>query len=133
MTSLGYSRDYSGVEGGSSILIAGASASFQGYVRASGGISNALVFGYLMAAIAVFATWMLERSVILSGWRSPAAAIYIVLGIVAGVACIGPLTRGAIGALIVGLLLLVGLRWTSPIVIGAVSTVVLALVLTTAG
>ena len=60
-----------------------------------------------MAAIAVFATWMLERSVIRSGWRSPAAAIYIVLGIVSGVACIVA-TRGAMGALIVGLLLLVG-------------------------
>jgi hypothetical protein len=132
VSNLGYSRDYSGVEGSSSILIAGASASFQGYVRASGGISNALVFGYLMAAIAVFATWMLERSVA-PAWKNRRAVIYIALGIVAGVACIESLTRGAMGALVVGLLLLVVVRRTWPVVIGAISTVAIALVLTVAG
>lgn len=133
VTSLGYDRDYSGVEGSAGRLISGTSAMFQGYVRASGGISNALVFGYLMAAIAVFATWMLERAVIRSGWRSWPAAVYVALGIVAGVACIESLTRGAMIALVVGLLVLVVLRRSRPILVGAISTVTMALLLTGAG
>ena len=126
VTDLGFRRDYSGVEGSENILIAGASSAFQGYVRASGGISNALVFGYLMAAIAVFATWMLEQTVIRSGWATRGAFVYLALGVVAGVACIESLTRGAIGALVVGLLLLVVLRRSRPILVGSVATVVLA-------
>jgi hypothetical protein len=133
VTSLGYRRDYSGVEGGARLLIAGVPAAFQGYVRASGGISNALVFGYLMSAIAVFATWMLERSVVRSGWRSGAALVYVALGILAGVACIDSLTRGAMVALLVGLLLLVALRRSRPILVGAVSTMAVALLLSWTG
>lgn len=133
VTSLGYRRDYAGVEGTSNRLIAGASAAFQGYVRASGGISNALVFGYLMAAMAVFATWMLERAVTRSGWRSRAGLIYVALGIVAGLACVDSLTRGALIALVVGLLLLVVLRRSRPVLLGALSTVILSLFLAWAG
>jgi hypothetical protein len=133
VTSLGYRPDYSGVEGSASRLIAGASAAFQGYVRASGGISNALVFGYLMAAIAVFATWMLERAVTRSGWRSRAWLVYVALGIVAGVACFDSLTRGAIVALVFGLLTLVVLRRSRPVLLGALATVVMAVTLTVAG
>ncbi len=133
VTTLGYDRDYSGVEGSAGRLISGTSAMFQGYVRASGGISNALVFGYLMAAIAVFATWMLERVVIRSGWRSWPALVYVALGIVAGVACIESLTRGAIIALVFGLLVLIVLRRSRPILVGAISTVTVALFLTWAG
>lgn len=133
VTSLGYRRDYSGVEGGASQLIAGASAAFQGYVRASGGISNALVFGYLMATIAVFATWMCERAVVRSGWSSRAALVYLALGIVAGVACIDSFTRGALLALVIGLLLLIVLRRSRPVLLGALSTVILSLFLAWAG
>jgi hypothetical protein len=133
VTSLGYRRDYAGVEGNAKRLIAGASAAFQGYVRASGGISNALVFGYLMAAMAVFATWMLERAVIRSGWRSGAAMAYAVLGIVAGLACIDSLTRGALVALVLGMFLLVVLRRSRPVLLGALSTVILSIFLAWAG
>ncbi len=133
VASLGYRRDYSGVEGSAGRLIAGASAAFQGYVRASGGISNALVFGYLMAAFAVFATWMVERAVARSGWGSRAALTHLALGIVAGVACVASLTRGAMIALVFGLLVLVILRRSRPILVGAISTVALALFLTWAG
>jgi hypothetical protein len=129
VTSLGYRRDYAGVEGTANRLIAGASAAFQGYVRASGGISNALVFGYLMAAMAVFATWMLERAVVRSGWRSGAALAYAALGIVAGVACIDSITRGALIALVLGMFLLVVLRRSRPVLLGALSTVILSLFL----
>jgi hypothetical protein len=133
VASLGYRPDYSGVEGSAGRLIAGASAAFQGYVRASGGISNALVFGYLMAAIAVFATWMLDRAVIRSGWGSRAALVYAALGIIAGVACIESLTRGAMIALVFGLFLLVVLRRSRPVLLGSLATVILSLFLTWAG
>ena len=133
VTGLGYRPDYSGVAGSASRLIAGTSAAFQGYVRASGGISNALVFGYLMAAIAVFATWMLERVVIRSGWRSPAAVGYVALGILAGLACVDSLTRGAIFALGFGLLVLIVLRRSRPVVLGSIATVAVTLALTAAG
>jgi hypothetical protein len=133
VTSLGYRRDYSGVAGSADRLISGPLASFQGYVRASGGISNSLVFGYLMATIAVFATWMVERGVVRSGWRSGAVLIQLALGIVAGVACFASLTRGAMIALVVGMLVLVLLRRSRPILVAAVSTVALALLLTWAG
>lgn len=133
VTGLGYRRDYSGIEGSASRLVAGASAAFQGYVRASGGISNALVFGYLMAAIAVFATWMFERSVIRSGWRSRAALVHVALGPVAGLACIDSLTRGAMIALGFGLFLLVVLRRSRAILAGAIFTVVVTAFLAWAG
>jgi len=132
VTSLGYRPDYSGIEGSASRLIAGASAAFQGYVRASGGISNALVFGYLMAAMAVFGTWMLERAVMRSGWRSRPAMTYLALGIAAGLACVDSLTRGALIALLIGLLLLAAMRRSRPIFLGSVVTVGMALALTLA-
>lgn len=132
VNSLGYSRDYSGVEGSENHLIAGASSAFQGYVRASGGISNALVFGYLMAAIAVFATWMLDRAVERSGWASRATVVYVALGIIAAVACMESLTRGAMLALVVGLVLLVVLRRSRPMVLGALTTVAMAVLLMSA-
>jgi hypothetical protein len=130
VTSLGYRPDYSGVEGSASRLIAGASASFQGYVRASGGISNALVFAYVMTAIVVFAVWMLDGTVARSGWGSKGALVYVALGTVAGMACIESLTRGAMVALVFGLLLLTVLRRSRPVFLGSLVTVLLALALT---
>ncbi|HEY3412065.1 MAG TPA: O-antigen ligase family protein [Armatimonadota bacterium] len=130
VVALGYRRDYSGVTGSENRLIAGASALFEGYVRASGGISNALVFGYLMAAIAVFGTWMLDRAVRQSGWRSIGGAVYLALAILATMACIESLTRGAIVALAVGQLTLVVVRRRRPIAVGALTAVGVALLLT---
>jgi hypothetical protein len=130
VTSLGYSRDYSGVEGSENRLISGTFGAFQGYVRASGGISNSLVFGYLMAAMVVFAVWMLDRVVSRSGWRTWATVVYLSLGILAGMACIESLTRGALIALALGLVMLVVIRRNRPILVGAVSTVAMAFFLT---
>ena len=130
VTWLGYRPDYSGVEGGASQLIAGASAAFQGFVRASGGISNALVFGYVMVAITVFAIWMLGRVVTRSGWRSWSALLYLALGTVAAVACIDSLTRGALIALALGLLVLILLQRSRVVLLGSLATVALALTLT---
>lgn len=100
VTALGYSREYAGST--QVMLIAGAEAEVFGIVRASGGISNALVFGYLMAAAALTAAWF--SAVARRGDRS-LAWVGIVAVLAAG-ACVSSLTRGATIALVVGLLLL---------------------------
>lgn len=100
VTALGYSREYAGST--QVMLIAGAEAEVFGLVRASGGISNALVFGYLMAAAALTAAWF--SAVARRGDRS-LAWVGIVAVLAAG-ACVSSLTRGATIALVVGLLLL---------------------------
>jgi hypothetical protein len=133
VTDLGYRRDYSGVEGSSGILVAGATAAFQGFVRASGGISNALVFGYLMAALSVFATWRLHAIVATSSGWGKGAAVFVALGVATGVACVYSLTRGAMLALVVGLVLLLLMSRHRTILIGAVTTLALAFALTWVG
>lgn len=101
VTALGYSREYAGSSQVS--LIAGAQAEVLGLVRASGGISNALVFGYLMAAAAVAASWF--TAVGRHGDRS--WSWVGVVAVLAAAACVSSLTRGATIALVVGLMLLV--------------------------
>ena len=130
---LGYRRDYAGVPGAADRIIAGPQSAFQGYVRASGGISNALVFGYLMATIGVFSAWALERSVTGRTWRDPVSLLFFVVSVLVGVACIASLTRGAMAALFAGLLVLIVVRHSRTMVLAAVGTAALAVVLTWAG
>ena len=99
---LGHDPDYAGPLGISAI--AGAEASLFGLVRASGGISNALVFGYTMAVGTLAAAWFAataqERGE--RNWLWPGA-----VAIFAATACVSSLTRGAVVALVVGLIVLV--------------------------
>jgi uncharacterized protein (TIGR03382 family) len=101
VTALGYSRDFAGST--QVTLIAGVQAAVLGLVRASGGISNALVYGYLMAAASVTAAWF--WAVAQRGDRSRMLAAAV--AILAACACVSSLTRGATIALALGLLLLV--------------------------
>ncbi len=102
---LGHTPDYAGPLGISAI--AGAEASIFGLVRASGGISNALVFGYTMAIGTISATWLAGTAWKRMDRRRLGAGGVATL---AAMACVSSLTRGAVVALIVGLVVVVVLE-----------------------
>lgn len=118
---LGHRPDYAGPLG--IPAIAGVEASLFGLVRASGGISNALVFGYTMAVGTLAATWFAatarERG--RGTWLWPGAT-----AILAAMACVSSLTRGAVVALIVGLIILVVLERRRDVTLAA-GAIVLAI------
>ncbi len=100
---LGYSQSFAGTDVG---VVAGQGAAVLGVGRANGGIANALVYGYLMATVAVFAIY---RAFNLDGssHRRVKTAGYLWLATIAALACALSLTRGAIVALVLGVLILI--------------------------
>ena len=118
VTALGHSPDYAGPLGISAI--AGAEASLFGLVRASGGISNALVFGYTMAISAIAAAWFAATA------REPWERVWLwpgVVAVLAAMACVSSLTRGAVVALVVGIVVLVVLARRRQVTIAAAGIV----------
>ncbi len=120
---LGYRRDYSGTGTGGSRLVAGTQGAFNGVVRASGGISNSLVFGYLMSLFAIGATWWLAARG--AGMRPRARVLVTGFAILVSVACVASLTRGAWLVLLVGLAAVV-ITNRSRRVVGLTATILVA-------
>jgi hypothetical protein len=105
---LGYNPNYAGI---SNLLIIGEDAPFLGYDRASGGTTNAVGFGYLMALLAVYAGY---RWVTNTSRHSFTAWLELTVLSAATVACILSLTRGAFLALAAGMLILLIVSPTRP-------------------
>jgi O-Antigen ligase len=107
---LGYRRDYASVAGSADRLISGVQGNFGGIVRASGGISNALVFGYLMSVLALLAISG-ATAVRSPRLRSRTTIVLVLAAALAVIASLASLTRGAWLGLGIGSLVLVVTRF----------------------
>jgi hypothetical protein len=128
---LGFRRDFAGLPSGEGAIIAGVSGAVGGVVRASGGISDALVFGYLMAFVALFALW-LATQVRGAGRSSRLTAACGFAATLAIAAMIASLTRGAWLALAVGLVVLIAMRPSRILLATSVLVIALAIAGTSA-
>jgi hypothetical protein len=130
METLGYRRDYSGVVGSETRLVSGQQGNFGGIVRASGGISNSLVFGYLMSVLAIL-TLSWATAVASPRLRSRTTIALAGLAVLALLASLASLTRGAWLGLGVGVLVLVATRFRREtlLTVGAVGGLAVAIAL----
>ena len=127
---LGFRPDFTGLPT-AGFGVEGVSGGVAGVVRASGGISDALVFGYLMAFVALVALWLGTQT--LAG--GPTFRWQTAGGLAAGLALaamIASLTRGAWVAFAVGLVALILMRPGRAILAASLLAIVLAVAGTTA-
>ena len=127
VTALGFRRDFAALPQGEPPIISGAAGALGGIVRASGGISDALVFGYLMALVTLVGIWW-SATLQATGASRRSAALTGLAAALAGAALIESLTRGALLAFGVALVILLILRPTRTMIVSAALSVGIAIV-----
>jgi O-antigen ligase/polysaccharide polymerase Wzy-like membrane protein len=132
VTALGFRRDFSGLPTGEGAIISGVSGAVAGIVRASGGVSDALVFGYLMAFVGVVALWVSTRIRVKGRreYRLVAACGFVAALAIA--AMLASLTRGAWVAFAFGLAVLILMRPSRTVIATSILALMLAVASTTA-
>lgn len=119
---LHYNPSYAGIQG--VIGVAGGTAAVLGQQRISGGVSDSLVYGYLMASVALYAA---HRMALSRGRTSGSHLIgYSMLLATAVLTCALTLTRGAVVGLAAGTLVFIVFRRSRTVVLSVVVVVALA-------